>query len=101
MVAMRDERLLMILKEPRVSEKATVIADKLRQFTFVVQTSATKPEIKEAVEIFFKVKVDNVSVINVKGKKKRFKQRIGSRSNWKKAIVTLREGSDIDFMANE
>ncbi|MFT4059195.1 MAG: 50S ribosomal protein L23 [Legionella sp.] len=98
---MNAERLLMVLREPHTSEKATVLADKLKQFTFKVLKTATKTEIKMAVEHVFNVKVKNVSVINVKGKAKRFKQTAGKRSDWKKAFVTLHADQDIDFTATE
>ena len=98
---MNSERLLMILREPHTSEKTTVLAEKLKQFTFKVLKTATKREIKEAVEVMFKVKVSKVSVVNVKGKKKRFKQSNGQRSDWKKAFVALSPGSDIDFTVVE
>ncbi|EHL29397.1 50S ribosomal protein L23 [Legionella drancourtii] len=98
---MNAERLLMVLREPHTSEKATVIADKLKQFTFKVLKTATKTEIKMAVEHIFNVKVKNVSVLNVKGKAKRFKQTAGKRSDWKKAFVTLHADQDIDFTATE
>lgn len=98
---MNAERLLMVLREPHTSEKATVLADKLKQFTFKVLKTATKNEIKMAVEHVFNVKVKNVSVINVKGKTKRFKQTAGKRNDWKKAFVTLHADQDIDFTATE
>jgi large subunit ribosomal protein L23 len=98
---MNAERLLMILREPHTSEKATVMADKFKQFTFKVLKTATKQEIKLAVEQMFNVKVKNVSVINVKGKTKRFKQMTGKRSDWKKAFVSLHENYDIDFTVTE
>lgn len=98
---MNAERLLMVLREPHTSEKATILADKLKQFTFKVLKTATKLEIKNAVEQIFNVKVKNVSVINVKGKAKRFKQTAGKRSDWKKAFVTLHADQDIDFTATE
>lgn len=98
---MNAERLLMILREPHTSEKASVLADKLKQFTFKVLKTATKNEIKQAVEHLFNVKVKNVSVVNVKGKSKRFKQTIGKRKDWKKAFVTLYADQDIDFTATE
>lgn len=98
---MNSERLLMVLREPHTSEKTTVMADKFKQFTFKVLRNATKPEIKSAVEQMFNVKVDHVTVVNVKGKQKRFKQMTGKRSDWKKAFVTLQPGCDIDFSAAE
>lgn len=98
---MNIERMLMILREPHTSEKATVMADKFKQFTFKVLKTATKQEIKMAVEHVFNVKVKNVSVMNVKGKRKRFKQMSGKRSDWKKAFVSLQENYDIDFTVTE
>lgn len=98
---MKAERLMQIVREPRISEKATVIADKFKQFTFSVLNCATKPEIKEAVEQLFTVKVKQVTVVNVKGKRKRFRQIDGVRSDWKKAFVTLQPGYDIDFSTKE
>jgi len=98
---MNAERLLMVLREPHTSEKSTVMADKFKQFTFKVLKTATKPEIKKAVEQMFNVKVKNVSVMTVKGKQKRFKQTSGKRSDWKKAFVSLHEGYDIDFTVTE
>ncbi len=98
---MNAERLMMVLREPHTSEKATVMADKFKQFTFKVLKNATKNEIKMAVEHIFNVKVKNVSVINVKGKAKRFKQTSGKRSDWKKAFVSLHADQDIDFTVTE
>lgn len=94
---MNIERLMLILRAPHVSEKSTVMADKFKQFTFKVLKTATKQEIKLAVEHIFKVKVKNVSVLNVLGKKKRFKQMNGKRSDWKKAFVSLQKNYDINL----
>lgn len=98
---MNAERLMMVLREPHTSEKTTVMADKFNQITFKVMKNATKTEIKMAVEHIFNVKVKNVSVINVKGKTKRFKQTSGKRSDWKKAFVSLHADHDIDFTVTE
>lgn len=98
---MNAERLLMVLRMPHTSEKSTNLADKQKQFTFKVLKDATKNEIKLAVENSFSVKVKSVSVLNVKGKAKRFKQLSGKRSDWKKAYVTLHENFDIDFSVTE
>lgn len=95
---MSQERLMKVLLEPLVSEKTARLADSNRQFAFKVLPDATKPEIRQAVELMFEVKVANVQVTNMRGKTKRFGQMIGRRSNWKKAYVTLQEGHDIDFM---
>lgn len=98
---MNQERLMTLLRAPLVSEKATRIADAHKQFVFKVATDATKPEIKEAVELMFKVKVDAVRVCNVRGKVKRFRQSSGRRSSWKKAYVTLQPGFDIDYLGTQ
>jgi len=98
---MNAEQMMMVLREPHTSEKATVMADKFKQFTFKVLKTATKNEIKMAVEHVFNVKVKNVSVINVKGKAKRFKNTSGRRSDWKKAFVSLHADQDIDFTVIE
>ncbi len=98
---MNAERLMMVLREPHTSEKTTVIAEKLKQFTFKVLKDATKSEIKMAVEHIFNVKVKKVSIVNVKGKTKRFKQTSGKRSDWKKAFVSLHADQDIDFTVTE
>ena len=98
---MINERLTKILLAPIVSEKSTRLADECRQMVFKVLPDASKPEISEAVEKMFDVKVTAVKTANVKGKVKRFGQSMGRRSDWKKAYVTLAEGSDIDFMGAE
>lgn len=95
---MSQERLMQVLLEPRVTEKSTQLADSNNQFTFRVTSDATKSEVKGAVELLFEVQVESVQLMNVKGKTKRFGQRQGKRSDWKKAYVKLKEGFDIDFM---
>lgn len=94
---MSKERLMKILLSPVVSEKSAMAADKANQFGFKVVADATKPEIAQAVELLFDVKVQNVRTVNVKGKKKRFGVVMGKRNNWKKAYVRLQAGHDIDF----
>lgn len=91
------EQLMNVLLAPVVSEKSTMVADKNRQYVFRVADSATKPQIKAAVELMFKAKVDSVKVANVKGKQKRFGRFIGRRRNWKKAYVCLAVGQEINF----
>ena len=98
---MNEERILMVLRAQHVSEKSTVLANKFKQITFKVLKNATKKEIKLAVEKTFNVKVKSVAVVSVKGKSKRFKQRAGKRSDWKKAFVSLHENYDIDFSTAE
>ncbi|MEN8800725.1 MAG: 50S ribosomal protein L23 [Thiogranum sp.] len=95
---MNNERLSRILIGPVVSEKSTRVADQSKQMVFKVLPDASKPEIRKAVEKMFDVTVTRVQVSNVKGKIKRFGQTMGRRSDWKKAYVTLAEGSDIDFV---
>lgn len=94
---MSQESLMKVLLAPHISEKSTRTADKHKQFVFKVASSAAKPDIKQAVELMFKVKVGAVRVTNVKGKTKRAGARVGRRSGWKKAYVSLMPGHDIDF----
>ena len=94
---MNQERLLQVLLAPQVSEKATAVADKNNQVIFKVAADATKPEIKAAVELLFKVEVDAVQVLNVKGKVKRRGAIAGRRKGWKKAFVCLKPGQEIQF----
>lgn len=96
-----EERLYQVILAPVISEKATHIADKHEQVIFRVAPDATKPEIKAAVEMLFKVQVDEVKVANVKGKVKRFGRFFGRRANWKKAYVCLKSGQEINFVAGE
>ena len=98
---MNQERLMKVLVAPLISEKSARLSDANRQVGFKVLTDASKPEIRAAVELLFKVNVTGVQVSNVKGKVKRFGQTMGKRSDWKKAYVTLAEGQDIDFMGAE
>ena len=93
------ERLMTVLLAPVISEKATHIADKHEQVIFRVVQNATKPEIKAAVELMFKVQVESVQVSNVHGKEKRFGRFMGRRRNWKKAYVCLKPGQEINFAA--
>ncbi|MDE0743123.1 MAG: 50S ribosomal protein L23 [Woeseiaceae bacterium] len=96
-----QERLLTIIVGPHLSEKTTVVAEKLNQTVFKVRVDANKKEIKQAVEHLFEVKVENVTTINYKGKTKGRGKMVGKRSNWKKAYVTLAMGSQIDFLGAE
>jgi large subunit ribosomal protein L23 len=95
------DQLMNVVLAPVVSEKSTMVADKNRQYVFRVADSATKPEIKAAVELMFKTKVDSVTVLNVHGKERRFGKVIGRRRSWKKAYVRLAEGQEINFAASE
>ncbi len=95
---MNQEQLIQVLLTPQISEKATYVADKNEQVIFRVANDATKPEIKAAVELLFKVEVETVQVANVKGKLKRFKGSAGRRKGWKKAFVSLKPGQEINFV---
>jgi large subunit ribosomal protein L23 len=96
-----QERLIKVLVAPLISEKATFVADKNEQVVFRVATDATKPEIKAAVEMMFKVSVDSVQVACVKGKVKRTGRFVGRRNNWKKAYVCLAAGQEINFASEQ
>ena len=95
---MNQQRLMQVLLAPQISEKATFIADKNEQVIFRVASDATKPEVKAAVELLFKVSVESVQIANVKGKQKRFGRYRGSRNDWKKAYVSLKAGQEINFV---
>lgn len=95
---MNRQRLMQVLLAPQVSEKATYVADKNEQVVFRVASDATKPEVKAAVELLFKVSVESVQIANVKGKQKKFGRYMGSRKNWKKAYVSLKAGQEINFV---
>ncbi|NMG47520.1 50S ribosomal protein L23 [Azoarcus communis] len=101
MSAISQERLLQVLLAPQISEKATYVAEKNEQVVFRVASDATKPEVKAAVELLFKVQVESVQVLNVKGKVKRVGRTIGRRKDWKKAFVCLKPGQEINFVAGE
>lgn len=94
---MNAERLMQIILAPTVTEKATFVAEKNQQITFRVVGDATKPEIKAAVELLFKVDVVSVQVLNRKGKEKRFGRFMGRRRNERKAYVSLKDGQELDF----
>jgi large subunit ribosomal protein L23 len=94
---MNPERLMQVLLAPIVSEKSTMLADKRNQIAFRVMQDATKPEIKAAVELLFKVEVESVQVLNQKGKAKRFGRFNGRRRNVRKAYVSLKSGQEINF----
>ena len=96
-----QERLMTVLQGPHFSEKSTLAAEMNNQIVFKVRTDATKREIREAVEMLFEVQVENVQVVNCRGKTKRFGQTMGRRPDWKKAYVKLAEGSHIDFLGAE
>ncbi len=92
-----EGRLAQVLVAPVISEKATQVAEKANQVVFKVLRDASKPEIKAAVELLFKVEVAAVNVVNVKGKSKRFGRNMGRRDHVKKAYVSLKEGQELNF----
>jgi large subunit ribosomal protein L23 len=93
---MNDAKLYSVIRAPRVSEKTVRAQEISNQYAFEVATTATKADIKTAVEKLFDVKVESVNVLNVKGKNKAFRNRNGRRGDWRKAYVTLVEGQSID-----
>lgn len=99
--AAREERLMTVIKGPHLSEKTSILADEQNQVAFKVRPDATKTEIKQAVELLFEVDVESVTVVNVRGKIKRHGLQWGQRAKWKKAYVTLAEGSQLDFLGVE
>ncbi len=94
-VTLTKEQMYKVISSPLITEKSTVITEH-NQISFKVPLSATKPEIKAAVEGLFDVKVTSVNTLRQKGKLKRFRGQIGKRGDFKKAIVTLAEGDSID-----
>ena len=96
-VKFNEGRLAQVLVAPIVSEKATMIAEKQNQVLFKVLRDATKPEIKAAVELMFKVEVESVQTVTQKGKVKRFGRSIGRRDHVKKAYVSLKPGQELNF----
>jgi large subunit ribosomal protein L23 len=92
-----ESRLAQVLVEPIISEKATSVAEKHNQVLFKVLRDATKPEIKAAVELMFKVEVDAVRTVNQRGKEKKFGRSIGRRDHIKKAYVSLKKGHELNF----
>ena len=98
--AAHQERLLTVIRGPHLSEKSHIAAEN-NQVVLKVRKDATKSEIRQAVELLFEVEVDKVTVVNVKGKAKRFGMTRGQRSDWKKAYVRLAEGNALDFLGGE
>lgn len=98
--SLSQEKMYDILVRPLVTEKSTQQAA-YNQYTFEVLKHATKPQVKKAVESIFKVTVEAVNTISIKGKTKRFRGRIGKRADYKKAVVRLKQGQTIDFSAGK
>jgi large subunit ribosomal protein L23 len=92
-----EERLMKVLLAPVISEKATFVAEKNEQIVFLVTPDATKPEIKAAVEMLFKVQVESVQVANRPGKVKRSGRFVGRRNHTRRAFVCLKPGQEINF----
>lgn len=92
-----ENRLAQILIAPIVSEKATMASEKHNQVLFKVLRDATKPEIKAAVELMFKVEVESVQTVLQKGKVKKFGRSIGRRDHVKKAYVSLKAGQELNI----
>jgi large subunit ribosomal protein L23 len=95
---MNQERLLKVITSPRVSEKSAKLTEKHNQYMFEVIDSATKPEIKDAIEFLFNTKVKSVRIVNVKAKKRIFRGMEGKKKGWKKAYVTLHANQKLDVM---
>jgi large subunit ribosomal protein L23 len=96
---MSNINVLGVIRAPRVSEKTARLQELSNQYVFEVTKTATKADVKSAVESLFNVKVEAVNVVNVKGKSKSFRNRAGRRGDWRKAYVRLAEGQSIDVMA--
>jgi len=96
-MTIKQNRYYEIILAPHISEKAVKAADKHGQYTFKVGESATKGEIKDAIEFLFSTKVESVRVLNTKSKKKIFKGRVGTKKAWKKAYITLVSGQKLDI----
>lgn len=98
---MKQERLLKIIISPHTSEKAALATEKNNEYVFKIAHSATKPEVKDAIQLLFSVKVAAVRILNVKTKPKRFGNTQGRSKAWKKAYVTLETGQQIDFAGGQ
>jgi len=96
-VKISEERLMKVLLAPVISEKATMVAEKNEQIVFRVAMDATKPEIKAAVELLFKVEVESVQTVNREGKVKRSGRFTGRRNHTKRDFVCLKPGQEINF----
>ena len=96
---MSSEKILSVLRAPHISEKSARQQELANQYVFEVAQTATKADVKTAVEQLFSVSVQAVNLVNVKGKKKSFKFRSGRRGDWRKAYVRLADGQSIDVMA--
>ncbi len=98
---MSKNRLYQVLLSPRVTEKTTRVGEQSNQYVFHVIKDANKSEVKAAVEMLFEVNVKSVRIVNVKGKNKSYRKRLGRRSDWKKVYVRVQEGQVIDLLDSE
>ena len=98
---MNRERIFQVLMGPHISEKAAIVADSHNQYVFKVAPDATKLEIRRSVEKLFKVSVEDVQTLKVKGKVKRNRYGYSTKPTWKKAYVRLAQGQDIDFTTTD
>ena len=87
-----------IIKSPLITEKSTELGERHNKYVFKVGCNANKIEIRNAIEKIFKVKIEKVNTIKLQGKKKRVRLVEGKTPDWKKAIITLREGNKIEFI---
>ena len=99
-LTIKNSQTLNAIVAPQITEKATYVADKFNQVAFKVRKSATKDQVKEAVELMFKVEVTAVNLLNMKGKTKRHGNNFGKRADWKKAYVSLKPGQEINFVGD-
>jgi large subunit ribosomal protein L23 len=99
MSAIKEQRLLTVLRAPIISEKSTTIAEQHNQIAFDVMPDATKSEVKAAVEMIWKVNVESVQILNRAGKEKRFGKFMGRRNHTRRAYVRLQAGQELNFGA--
>ena len=99
-LSVKNSQYLQAIVAPQITEKATFVADKFNQVAFKVRKNATKEEVKQAIELMFKVEVTSVNLLNMKGKTKRRGNNFGKRVDWKKAYVSLKPGQEINFVGD-
>jgi len=99
-LSIKNSQTLNAILAPQITEKATFIADKYNQVAFKVRKNATKDQVKQAIELMFKVEVTAVNLLNMKGKTKRRGNNYGKRADWKKAYVSLKPGHEINFVGD-
>jgi large subunit ribosomal protein L23 len=95
---MNQERLYQVILSPHISEKTSVAMEKRNEYAFQVVDTATKSEVKDAIEFLFNTKVKSVRVVNVRAKQKMFRGFEGKRKSWKKAYVTLQADQKLDIV---